>query len=617
VTNKLDQAGSVILTYSYDGDNRLTNRWSAARGNTAYAYDPVGNLTNVAYPTSGTVKFAYDVLNRMTNMVDAVGTNRYTYDAVGQLLTEGGVFASDIVTNTYSNRRRVGLSLQQPTGSWTNGFGWDLAGRLTNVTSKAGAFAYTYTALSSGFSGRLVQELGLPSGAYVTNFYDPVARVLGTLLKSSGGSTLDSALYGYNEGNQRTAYTNATGTNVLYSYDPIGQLTVGTSSASSENRGYAYDHAWNLEWLTNNGTASAYQVNVDNELTNVASRGLKYDANGNLTNKVTDSGGDYNAYIYDDENRLIDVQNLSIAYETVFIYDGLGRLRIRQEYEGAAEMIMPLVPTAGLPLVNVVNYIYDGWRVIQERNSNNVPQVSYTRGPDLSGSLQGAGGIGGLLARSSGYSSGNWTSHDYYHADGNGNITCLVDTNQSLVASYRYDPYGNTLSESGTLAATNVYRFSSKEVHVNSGMYYYGYRFYDPGLQRWINRDPIGEKLGINLYGFVGNDSVDRRDRNGLDAASDCARKCDTQYANCLFQWNKVGGVVFGGLGGVLIAGRKVCWTTGVGMMFGTLWRVNDCASTLFGCLSMCPPTTPYPTAPPGSGCSLCPVNTPPVIYGH
>jgi len=112
VTNKLDQAGSVILTYSYDGDNRLTNRWSAARGNTAYAYDPVGNLTNVAYPTSGTVKFAYDVLNRMTNMVDAVGTNRYTYDAVGQLLTEGGVFASDIVTNTYSNRRRVGLSLQ-------------------------------------------------------------------------------------------------------------------------------------------------------------------------------------------------------------------------------------------------------------------------------------------------------------------------------------------------------------------------------------------------------------------------------------------------------------------------------------------------------------------------
>jgi hypothetical protein len=49
--------------------------------------------------------------------------------------TEGGLFTSDTVTNTYSSRRRVGLSLQQPTGLWTNGFGWDLAGRLTNVTS--------------------------------------------------------------------------------------------------------------------------------------------------------------------------------------------------------------------------------------------------------------------------------------------------------------------------------------------------------------------------------------------------------------------------------------------------------------------------------------------------
>jgi RHS repeat-associated protein len=59
------------------------------------------------------------------------------------------------------------------------------------------------------------------------------------------------------------------------------------------------------------------------------------------------------------------------------------------------------------------------------------------------------------------------------------------------VSNYRYDPFGNTISSSGTLASANVYRFSSKEIHVNSGMYYYGYRFYDPNLQRWINRDPI------------------------------------------------------------------------------------------------------------------------------
>jgi len=112
--------------------------------------------------------------------------------------------------------------------------------------------------------------------------------------------------------------------------------------------------------------------------------------------------------------------------------------------------------------------------------------VSYTRGSDLSGSPEGAGGIGGLLARSDGYSSGNWTSHNYYHADENANITYMVNSSQSMVATYRYDPFGNPISLSGSLAGANVYRFSSKEIHVKSGMYYYGYRWYDPNLQRWL-----------------------------------------------------------------------------------------------------------------------------------
>jgi RHS repeat-associated protein len=109
--------------------------------------------------------------------------------------------------------------------------------------------------------------------------------------------------------------------------------------------------------------------------------------------------------------------------------------------------------------------------------------------------MEGAGGIGGLLARSSGYSggTGNWSTNHYYFADGNGNITYLVDSSQTLAASYRYDPFGNTISSSGSLATANVYRFSSKEQHVASGMYYYGYRFYDPNLQRWRNRDPAAE----------------------------------------------------------------------------------------------------------------------------
>jgi len=86
-----------------------------------------------------------------------------------------------------------------------------------------------------------------------------------------------------------------------------------------------------------------------------------------------------------------------------------------------------------------------------------------------------------------------------------------------MVASYRYDPFGNTISSSGTLASANVYRFSSKEIHANSGMYYYGFRFYDPNLQRRANRDPIFEKGGYNLYRFVRNDPIDTSDPQGLE----------------------------------------------------------------------------------------------------
>ena len=144
----------------------------------------------------------------------------------------------------------------------------------------------------------------------------------------------------------------------------------------------------------------------------------------------------------------------------------------------------------------------------------------YVRGLDLSGTAEGAGGIGGLLARSSGYQSGtgSWTSHAFYHADGGGNVTFLSPSTYSgTMTRYSYDAYGRSTSENGPLATDNVYRFSSKELHAASGHYYYGYRFYDPQAQRWINRDPLGEAGGVNLYGFVGNGPVGAVDPSGLD----------------------------------------------------------------------------------------------------
>jgi RHS repeat-associated protein len=133
----------------------------------------------------------------------------------------------------------------------------------------------------------------------------------------------------------------------------------------------------------------------------------------------------------------------------------------------------------------------------------------------VSGTLGGVGGIGGLLARTDNNGS------SYYHTDGNGNVTMLVDGSGNVLAKYLYDSFGNTLGMWGPLATANTYRFSSKEIEARTGDYDYGYRYYAPNLQRWLNQDPIGERGGINLYTYVHNNPINLFDPWGFDAFDD------------------------------------------------------------------------------------------------
>ena len=96
------------------------------------------------------------------------------------------------------------------------------------------------------------------------------------------------------------------------------------------------------------------------------------------------------------------------------------------------------------------------------------------------------------------------------------NITRYLDANGNTVAQYTYDAFGGTLSQSGSLASFFRHRFSTKYFDVETGLYYYGYRFYSPLQMRWLNRDPIEEKGGMNLYAFCYNNGMYQIDRLGL-----------------------------------------------------------------------------------------------------
>jgi len=506
------------ITYGYDANRRLTSRkfWSSPTvfEETIYGYDENGNLQTVNYPAGTTdITYIYDPLDRLQQMVDAAGTTTYTYHGSGNLLTEDGPWASDTVTYGYNSARlRNSLTLQQAAGTWSQSYLYDTVRRMTNVSSPAGAFGYGYSGPSP-----LVRQVALPNTSKIVNSYNakPLLRFLSTELKNSANVVLNKHSYQYDPGIRRTNQTFTDASFVHYGYDLDDQLTSADASVGNDYT-YTYDGGWNM--ATRNG--GAYAINDVNQVTSEGGGTLNYwyDQKGNRTQRTTSTAS--LTYAYDAENRLTAVFTdtfytpLASRWKTEFVYDGKQRLRIRKEY----------VHNGGSWILSSeARYVYDGMRVIQERSSANTPTVTYTRGLDLSSTLEGVGGIGGLLARSHGYSGGSWSTHNFYHSDASGNITYMINSAQTMVASYKYDPFGRVESQSGSLATDNVYRFSSKEALFKttfaggpSELYYYGYRFYDAQTGRWLNRDPLGETGDLNVFRFVRNSPLNFSDAFGL-----------------------------------------------------------------------------------------------------
>ncbi len=222
----------------------------------------------------------------------------------------------------------------------------------------------------------------------------------------------------------------------------------------------------------------------------------------------------YSDYTWDAENRLtsIEVRDALVPlgapkYRIEFKYDYSGRRISTKTFGGSV---------GNWELANETKYIYDGWNVIAEFSGTGLISKSYLWGLDLSGSLQGAGGVGELLSIEQHL--GDGASRHYVAYDGNGNVVGLADADTGeMSALYEYDAFGQVLQMEGEYAVKNDYRFSTKPQEGMTGLYYYIGRFYNPTEGRWLNRDPIGSSGGFNLYGFNGQDAVNEWDYLGLE----------------------------------------------------------------------------------------------------
>jgi RHS repeat-associated protein len=399
-------------------------------------------------------------------------------------------------------------------------------------------YGYTYTqaspgALRVGANGGAGQEDFMPftvtrnaSGgnpALTANrTYEGTRDALHKIENKAGGTVVSSYTYTVNPISQRESVVTAgtafagTAADWTWGYDALGQVTSADhANTNAADRAYQYDSIGNRE-KTANGTLTLptganWISNPLNQYTTADGVALPttpapapFDLDGNLTaGPVPGSNGDLagnqppaNAtdIQWDAENRLIAMTIGGTSY--TYIYDHLSRMTART--------------TNGVPSAR---FAYDGWNRIAQYSTSAL-QTTYTWGLDLSGTLQGAGGVGGLLATR--ISSGASYMATY---DGNGNVSeYLVISNGGVIVHFEYDPFGRLTRTTGTAQSLSrfEFRFSTKPRDAATGLYYYGYRWYDPYTGRWINRDPIEEEGGVNLYGFVGNDALADFDVLGL-----------------------------------------------------------------------------------------------------
>ena len=234
-----------------------------------------------------------------------------------------------------------------------------------------------------------------------------------------------------------------------------------------------------------------------------------YDACGNLT-----ADGRW-TYVYDGENRLVSMHSVKAHpadgqwRELRFKYDYLGR-RVQKEVNA------PYDPGGDSDTLSRTGYAYWEWHLLAEVNllgGSPTPLRHFAWGLDKEGVRPGAGGVGGLLGV---FEQSDHSAHlalnDYL-----GNVIGLVDgASGALTATYEYDPFGKEIRATGSHAQKNPFGFSSQYTDRESELIYFGFRYYMPNWGRFLNRDPIEEAGGENLYRFVSNDPVNQWDLLGL-----------------------------------------------------------------------------------------------------
>ncbi len=512
-----DVYGRLIKVEEYTGTGGAYSLYAT----TIYEYNALGNLVMLTDDHGNQTTMTYDTLGRKLTMDDPdMGVWSYTYDLNGNLTSQTD--AKQKTTNfTYDDLNRVTFK-DNPTDpdityDYDEIFSTNPKGRLTTLTDASGITKYYYDQL-----GRTLKTIKTVDGTdYTTQTtYDALSRTKSLTYPDNEtvnytydtGGNLSSvpgyATYsGYNALGQIDNITYGNGVTTAYSYETdtnrLSTIVTETSAGTGLlNLSYDYDNTDNIEHLTDNldGThtqtftyddldrlTDAYSDNYGlltytyDTIGNIKSkRGVSYTYGGPRPHAVTETNGGTSAsdraFVYNDENK-----PSSINYngeDTAFVYSGVWSSHNRAEKQ-----------TDG-PKTIYIGGLY-------EKRGNAVTKYIF------------AGGTRVAVKTS--------TETYYYHQDHLSSTRVVTNSSGNQVEEIHYYPYGETLSDTGTVSVKH--KFTSQELDSETGLYYYGARCYDPVLGKFTTADSIvpdpTNPQSLNRYSYVLNNPLKYTDPSG------------------------------------------------------------------------------------------------------
>ncbi|MBN1123734.1 MAG: hypothetical protein JXA82_01910 [Sedimentisphaerales bacterium] len=486
--------GSNQTLTEYYRDGLAKNVTDPKSQTTLFYYDRVNRLITRTYPGE-TQNFTYDRMENILTVTDLNGTSTYSYDACYRRLTETRSSTGQgtyIVTSAYDlNGNRTSCTYPQ-TGR-TLSSNYDRLDRVIQITDSNDL---QVTGYEYDKNGNIINRF-LPNDMLDTFSYDALNRVIDHTIIADpefpgGDSDIYSAEYEYDlVGNRRGITETVQGQpmrNLVYDYDDQYRLTGESWVANSYT--YTYDRAGNRLTKTYNGTTTNYTYNARNELLTEVTGGIttsySYDLNGNCTRKTLPTT--HTDYFWDAHNRLTraDVDEVTV-FEATYDY----RTRRLTKTENST----------------ITYFRYDGGVSFQEVIGGLTPaiQVEFIRGSGM------GGGIGSIL-----YSDRSSTAGaiEFFCFNAVGHTVALTDPNSTVVKTDLYDAFGNIVSSTRT--SLNNRLANTKERDASIGLDNHGFRYYDSGLGRYIQRDPAGYVDGLNVFLHVNNNPINHIDPLGL-----------------------------------------------------------------------------------------------------